>query len=140
MQLKGRIFMNILLSIGGASGGIYGVRLLEELKKSGNKVHLVVSESAKNILKHETDYTFDVLKDKADVYYDDKDLFAAPASGSFKMGIKNMMVAKQSGATILPAMPAFYHKPEEIKDIINFIVGKILDQFNIEHSLFKRWK
>ena len=191
MQLKGRIFMNILLSIGGASGGIYGVRLLEELKKSGNKVHLVVSESAKNILKHETDYTFDVLKDKADVYYDNRDLFAAPASGSFKMdgmiiapcsmktlsaiangysntltaraascclkegrklvlviretpldlpGIKNMMVAKQSGATILPAMPAFYHKPEEIKDIINFIVGKILDQFNIEHSLFKRWK
>ncbi len=43
------------------------------------------------------------------------------------------------GATILPPMPAFYHGPQSIQDIINQSVGKILDQFDIEHNLFRRW-
>ena len=55
-------------------------------------------------------------------------------------GIKNMLSAKQTGATILPAMPCFYHKPKKIEDLVDFIVGKILDQLNIDNSLFKRWK
>ncbi len=55
-------------------------------------------------------------------------------------GIKNMLSAKQAGATILPAMPSFYHKPKKIEDLVDFIVGKILDQLNIDNSLFKRWK
>jgi 4-hydroxy-3-polyprenylbenzoate decarboxylase len=55
-------------------------------------------------------------------------------------GIKNLLSAKQAGATILPAMPGFYHKPIKIEDIVDFIIGKILDQLNIEHSLFKKWK
>jgi len=55
-------------------------------------------------------------------------------------GIKNMLVAKQSGAVILPAMPAFYHKPKKIEELADFIVGKIFDQFGIQHSLFKRWE
>jgi 4-hydroxy-3-polyprenylbenzoate decarboxylase len=55
-------------------------------------------------------------------------------------GIKNMLSAKEAGATILPAMPGFYHKPKKIEELVNFIVGKVLDQFGIEHSLFKRWK
>ena len=45
--------MKYLLSIGGASGSIYGVRILEELKNKGNEVHLVVSDGAKKILEHE---------------------------------------------------------------------------------------
>ena len=183
--------MKILLSIGGASGSIYGVKLLEELKKSKNDVHLVISTGAKKILKHETDYAYDDLKKKADICYENDDLFAAPASGSFQLdgmivapcsmktlsaiangygdtlssraascclkegrklvlviretpldlpGIKNMLSAKQSGAIILPAMPAFYHKPKTIDDLVNFVVGKVLDQFDIKHSLFKRWE
>jgi len=183
--------MRILLSIGGASGSIYGVRILEELRKSGHEVHLTISDGAKKILTHETHYKYNELKKKADVYYDNGDLCAPPASGSFQIdgmivapcsmktlsaiangygdtltsraascclkegrklvlviretpldlpGIKNMLDAKESGAVILPAMPAFYHKPKKIDDLVDFIIGKILDQFDIKHSLFKRWE
>jgi 4-hydroxy-3-polyprenylbenzoate decarboxylase len=183
--------MNILLSIGGASGSIYGVRLLEEMIKSGIDVHLIVSSSAMKILEYETDYKHKELVNKVNFYYNNNDLFAAPASGSFNLdgmvvapcsmktlsaiangygdtltsraascclkegkklviviretpldlpGIKNMLIAKESGAVILPAMPGFYHSPKTIEDIVNFIVGKILDQFKVKNSLFKRWK
>jgi flavin prenyltransferase len=51
----------------------------------------------------------------------------------------NMLRLNKAGAVILPAMPGFYHKPESIDDLLNHIVGKILDQFNIHHSVFRRW-
>jgi len=52
-----------------------------------------------------------------------------------------MMVAlSEVGGIILPPMPAFYHQPTSIDDIINQTVGKILDQFNIEHQMFRRWE
>ena len=53
--------------------------------------------------------------------------------------IENMKKAFLSGATILPAMPGFYHKPKTILELEKFIAGKILDQFNIENDIFKRW-
>jgi len=183
--------MKVLLSIGGASGSIYGIRLLEELKKAGIQTHLIISDGAKKIIEHETNYKFSNLKKKADFYYENNDMFAGPASGSFKLdamivcpcsmktlsaisngygdtlttraavctlkeerkliltiretpfdlpGIENIRKAKLAGATILPAMPGFYHKPKKIEDLVDFIVGKILDQLDINHSLFKRWK
>lgn len=182
--------MNILLSVTGASGSIYGVRLVEEIKKSGNTIHLIASKGGKKIVEHETDHVFNDLKKDADFFYENDDLFAGPASGSFKLdamvvcpcsmktlsaiangygdtltsraalcslkeernlvlviretpldlpGIRNMEKAKLAGATILPAMPGFYHKPSKIDDLVDFIVGKILDQLGIKHSLFKRW-
>jgi len=182
--------MKILLSIGGASGCIYGIRLLEELIKSDVEVHLVVSDGAKKILENETVYNYDDLNEKANSCYENYDLFAAPASGSFHLdgmivapctmktlsaiangygdtltsraascslkegrklvlviretpldlpSIKNMLTAKQSGAVVLPAMPGFYHKPKTIADLVDFVVGKTFDQFNIRHSLYKRW-
>jgi len=76
-------FMKILLSIGGASGSIYGIRLLEELIKSGDEIHLIVSNGAKKILEHETNYNYKDLKKKANYCYENDDLFAGPASGSF---------------------------------------------------------
>jgi len=183
--------MRYFVSIGGASGSIYGIRLLQELNKQGHEVHLVVSEGAKKILHHETTYTYTLLTTHAQVVYENDDLFAGPASGSFPLdgmivipcsmktlsaiahgfgdtltsraascclkegkklilvpretpldlpGITNMLKAKESGAIILPAMPAFYHKPERIEELVDFIVGKVFDQLGLQHCLFKRWK
>ena len=183
--------MRYFISIGGASGSIYGIRLLQELTKMGHEIHLVVSDSAKKILQHETTYTFTILNAQADVVYDSDDLCAGPASGSFPLdgmiiipcsmktlssiahgfgdtltsraascclkegrkvilvlretpldlpGITNMLAAKQSGAVLLPAMPAFYHKPERLENLVDFIVGKVFDQLDLQHSLYKRWK
>ena len=50
-----------------------------------------------------------------------------------------MSRAADLGAVILPPVPAFYHKPQTIQDIINQSIGKALDQFQIEHNLFRRW-
>ena len=53
--------------------------------------------------------------------------------------IENMRTAKLAGATILPAMPAWYHGDKSIDGLIDFIVARILDQLGVEHSLIKRW-
>jgi 4-hydroxy-3-polyprenylbenzoate decarboxylase len=183
--------MRYVVSIGGASGSIYGVRLIQELKKSGQEIHLIISSGAKNILEMETPYTSNDVEKMVDVVYENDDLCAGPASGSFPLdgmiiipssmktlsaiahgygdtltaraascclkegrrlilvpretpldlpGIKNMLAVKESGAILLPAMPAFYHHPQTIDDLVNFIIGKVLDQLQIQHSLFKRWE
>ena len=183
--------MRYVVSIGGASGCIYGIRLVEELKKAGHEVHLIVSDGGKKLLEYETGITLAELKKKADVSYENDDLCAGPSSGSFPLegmivapcsmktlsaiangfsdtltsraascclkegrrlilvvretpldlpGIKNMLAAKEAGAIILPAMPAFYHKPKTIADQVNFIVGKVFDQLGLAHSLFERWE
>jgi len=54
--------------------------------------------------------------------------------------LENMVRLKRAGATILPAMPGFYHKPKEISEMIDFIVGKILDIIGVEHKLYRRWQ
>jgi polyprenyl P-hydroxybenzoate/phenylacrylic acid decarboxylase-like protein len=53
--------------------------------------------------------------------------------------IRNMETVTLAGATVLPPMPAFYHRPETIDDLLNQTTGKILDQFDIKHDLFQRW-
>ncbi len=53
--------------------------------------------------------------------------------------LSNMLRLARLGTVILPAMPGFYHKPESIDELMNHIVGKVLDQFGIEHEVFKRW-
>ena len=90
--------MKILLSIGGASGSIYGVRLLEELIKSDVEVHLIVTKVAKEILKNETDYDYKKLKKFTKYIYENNDMFAAPASGSFHLD--GMVIAPCSMKTL----------------------------------------
>jgi 4-hydroxy-3-polyprenylbenzoate decarboxylase len=53
--------------------------------------------------------------------------------------LRNMAALAELDVCILPAMPAFYHKPEDISELFNFIAGKILDQLKIENELYKRW-
>jgi flavin prenyltransferase len=183
--------MKLLVGITGASGSIYGIRLIEELKKAGVETHLIISEKAEKIIEYETDYKINKINKLVVKKYDNNDLFEAPSSGSYELdgmiispcsikslssiangfcynlmsrsatcclkegrklvlvlretpldytSINNMKIAKIAGAIILPAMPAFYFSPKNIDDLINYIVGKILDQFNIKHNLFNRWK
>jgi 4-hydroxy-3-polyprenylbenzoate decarboxylase len=54
--------------------------------------------------------------------------------------LKLMVKVSEMGAVIFPPVPAFYHGPRTIDDVINQTVGKILDLFGVEHTLFKRWK
>jgi 4-hydroxy-3-polyprenylbenzoate decarboxylase len=54
--------------------------------------------------------------------------------------LENMVKLKRAGATILPAMPGFYYKPKEISELIDFIVGRILDVLGVEHKLYRRWQ
>ncbi|AFU60363.1 3-octaprenyl-4-hydroxybenzoate carboxy-lyase, phenylacrylic acid decarboxylase [Candidatus Nitrososphaera gargensis Ga9.2] len=56
-----------------------------------------------------------------------------------KIHLENMSKLADAGAVILPAMPGFYHRPKTMDDLINHVVGKLLDQFNIDHGLFRRW-
>jgi len=54
--------------------------------------------------------------------------------------LENELKLSRLGVTILPASPAFYHSPKEIGDLIDFVVGKVLDQLGQNHKLYKRWK
>lgn len=53
--------------------------------------------------------------------------------------LRNMETVTLAGATVLPPVPAFYHRPRTIEDLLRHTAGKVLDQFGIDHSLFERW-
>jgi polyprenyl P-hydroxybenzoate/phenylacrylic acid decarboxylase-like protein len=53
--------------------------------------------------------------------------------------LRNMVAAAEAGAVILPAMPGFYAKPSSIEDLVDHLVGKVLDQLGLVHDLSKRW-
>lgn len=191
--------MRIVLAITGASGAIYGLRLLEELLKDGHRVTLVASASGREVCSFETGVELgdaEALKQRWGLPDADltlrgvNDLWAPEASGSAapealviapcSMGtvgriaagisgnlieraadvmlkerrplillpretpfsaihLENMLRLSQAGARIVPAMPAFYQKPATMDDLINFVVGKVMDQLGISHSLFRRW-
>lgn len=54
--------------------------------------------------------------------------------------LESMAKLKRAGATILPAAPGFYHDPKSIEELVDFVVGRILEQFGIEHRLYEPWK
>ncbi len=180
----------IVIAITGASGVIYGKRLLEVLSKADKETILLITEPAKLILKHELGITESELVNIATEYHEPDDLTATINSGSFKfesmiivpctmktiaaiangygnnaitrtadvvlkerrklvlvpretplrsVHLENMLKISQEGGIILPAMPGFYHKPEKTDDLVDFVVGKILDVMGIENNLFHRW-
>ncbi|WP_423792683.1 UbiX family flavin prenyltransferase [Methanocaldococcus indicus] len=182
--------MKIVVCITGASGVVYGKRLLEVLNKKNISVDLIISESAKKIIKEELDISWEKLKDLANNYYNEDDFFSPIASGSNKFDavvispcsmktlsavangysynlivrvadialkerrkliilpretplnsihLENMLKLSNLGAIIMPPIPAFYTKPKTVDDIIDFIVGRVLDLLNIENNLYRRW-
>ena len=181
----------LIVGITGASGAIYGIRLLEVLSSIKSvETHLIVSEPAEAIIKHETDGSIEDIEQLASFSYDIRDIGAQIASGSFKTDgmivapctvktmsaiansysenlfirvgdvtlkerrqllllvretplhighLRNMERLCEIGAIIMPPSPAFYNKPQTIQDIVDHTVGKMLDLFGIEHTLFQRW-
>jgi 4-hydroxy-3-polyprenylbenzoate decarboxylase len=183
----------LIVGISGASGAIYGIRLLEILQKLPEiHTHLIISKAAKRTIVLETDYKIDQVEKLANEVLPDHDIAASVSSGSYKTsgmvvipcsiktlsGIANsyadnllvraadvvlkeqrklVLVLRETplhlghtqlmtrsieiGATLLPAMPAFYHRPSTIDDLINQTVNRVLDQFDIElpDDLFERW-
>lgn len=181
----------IVVGFSGASGVIYGIRLLEVLHSINIQTYLIISEWAKRNIETETNKTLEYVKSLSSVNYDNFKLDAAVSSGSFlhdgmvivpcsmkslssiangyddtlisraasvtlkesrtlilvpretplsRIHLENMIKLHDAGAIILPAMPGFYHKPSTIDEIIDHLVGKILDQLKIKHELFTRWK
>jgi flavin prenyltransferase len=186
MSIKG-----LIVGISGASGAIYGIRLLEILKTLQIESHLIVSKAAEKTIQLETSYNVDQVKQLATVCYDLDDMAAPVSSGSFNktMGMvilpcsiktlsalansfnvniliraadvtlkerRKLVVAiretplhyghlelmlrlTKMGAILFPPVPAFYHHPKTLEDIIHHSIGKILDLFDIEVPSFKRW-
>src|SRR5215831_325983 len=89
-------------------------------------------------------YSFsqDLLVRAADVTLKERrKLVLVPRETPLHLGhLRNMVRATEMGAVILPPVPAFYHQPKTVEDLIDQTVGKILDQFHIEHTLFRRWR
>jgi 4-hydroxy-3-polyprenylbenzoate decarboxylase len=53
--------------------------------------------------------------------------------------LRNLVACAEAGAVVLPAMPAFYTRPQNLQDAVDFIVGRVCDQLGVEHRLFERW-
>jgi 4-hydroxy-3-polyprenylbenzoate decarboxylase len=183
--------VRLIVAITGASGVIYGKRLLEMLRQNQVETHLVISRAAEKVIEHELQITRDDVEKLANHTYEINDWTAPIVSGSFKtdgmiiipcsmktlagiaqgysdnlilrsadvtlkekrrliivpretplnaIHLRNMLELAKQGAVIVPAMPAYYHSPKRMEDLVDFIVGKILDLVRIEHSLYKRWR
>lgn len=57
-----------------------------------------------------------------------------------ELHLENLLKLARLGAIVLPAMPGFYHRPATVQDLVDFVVGKILDRLGLEHSLVRRWQ
>ena len=181
----------LVIGVSGATGAIYGVRMLEILSKIDYvETHLVLTKAGRMTIQVETPYSAKEVEAMADVVHDVNNVGASISSGSFRtegmviapcsmksMGSiahsiggdllvraadvvlkerkKLVLVVRETplhlghleamasltrmGAVIFPPVPAFYHRPKSLDDVINQTVTRILDQFNIDVSLFHRW-
>jgi 4-hydroxy-3-polyprenylbenzoate decarboxylase len=193
------------VAISGASGCIYGWRLVEVLADQGHSLYLLITDPAKQVMAFEMDWQIsgDVAEQQAAItrrlgpgrsqkinYLDYHDLTAVIASGSVKsdgmivipcsmatiagithglarnlveraadvvlkekrplvlvpretplnqIHLQNLLSLSRMGVTILPAMPAFYTKPRTITELVDFIVGRAMDQLGLEHQLYEAW-
>jgi 4-hydroxy-3-polyprenylbenzoate decarboxylase len=181
----------VVVGISGASGSIYGIRLLEQLRSDpGVEIHLVVSASGKRTLVEETDYTLRRVESLAHVVYDDRDVGASIASGSFRTAamivapcsiktlaalaschadtliaragdvalkegrpllalvretplhaghLRQMLAFAEMGGIVFPPVPAFYHKPRTVDEIVSHTVARVLDRLGLPHEPLPEW-
>ena len=181
----------LIVGVSGATGAIYGVRMLEILSRIEDiETHLVLSRAGKMTIQVETPYSVKDVEAMADVVHDVNNVGASISSGSFRtegmvivpcsmksMGaiahslggdllvraadvvlkerknlvlvvretplhlghLEAMVALSRMGAVIFPPVPAFYHRPKTLDEVINQTVTRILDQFDIDVSLFHRW-
>jgi 4-hydroxy-3-polyprenylbenzoate decarboxylase len=183
--------LRIIIGINGASGVIYGIRLLQVLSSINDvETHLIISPAGAQTIEIETEFTANDVRGLAHYSYDITDTGACLASGSFlrdgmiiapctmktlsalansytdnlltraadvtlkergrlllmvretplHLGhLRNMVAITEMGGIILPPIPAFYHRPQTIQDVVDHTVGKALDLFSLPHNLFRRW-
>jgi 4-hydroxy-3-polyprenylbenzoate decarboxylase len=181
----------LIIGISGATGAIYGVRMLEVLSKLKDvETHLVLTRAAKMTIQVETPHSVKDVESMADVVHDINNVGASISSGSFRTAgmviapcsmkslggiahsvggdllvraadvilkerkklvlvaretplhlghLETMVALTRMGAVIFPPVPAYYHRPKTLDDIINQTVSRILDQFDIDVNLFERW-
>lgn len=164
---------------------------MRALKRLGHEVHLVVSKWGADTLLHETDVTVEQLGAEVDTVYDEHDLSAGPASGSFHLDsmavvpcsmktlagiahgyadnlitraadcclkerktlvlvpretplnlihIRNMELVTEAGAIVLPASPAFWHKPDTVEELVDSVVDRILVHMHVIAKPTIEWK
>ncbi len=103
---------------------------------------VVVPCSMKSLSAMATGFTDNLLNRAVDVALKEKrKLVLVPRETPLhEIHLENMLKLSRAGAILLPPMPAFYHNPQSISAIVDQTVGKILDQFGIEHQLFQRWE
>lgn len=181
----------LVVGITGASGVIYGIRLLEVLKQLDIETHVILSPSAKITVVAETRYSVDSVEKLASKVFKYSDIAAEISSGSYEtdgmivipcsmhtlgalasgvadnlltraaevtmkeqrplilvpretpltlIHLENMTRLSQAGAIMVPAMPGFYFMPKSLDEIVDHIVGKVLDLLKLKHSLYRRWK
>ncbi|MBN2059534.1 MAG: UbiX family flavin prenyltransferase [Deltaproteobacteria bacterium] len=181
----------LVVGISGASGVIYGLEMLKQLKELDYESHLILSNAAKKIISVETEYSVDHFESLASRIYQEDDMTAPIASGSYiTMGmviipcsiktlssithsynnnlmtraadvhlkerrplvlviretplhsghLKLMLGASEMGSIILPPIPAFYHKPKNISDLVNQTIGKCMDSLGIPNDIYQRWE
>jgi flavin prenyltransferase len=180
----------LIVAITGATGAIFGVRLLEALKAAQIETHLVLSKWGQQTVEHETGLTLADLQERAVVVHGTGNMAATISSGSFRtdgmiiapcsmrtvgaiahsngdnlvhraadvvlkerrkmvlvpretplseVHLENLLKLARMGVVILPPMPAFYNRPASLDDIVDHVVARVLDQFDIEASFAKRW-
>ena len=180
----------IIIGITGASGFIYGVRLLEFLADTEFETHLILSKASHQTRAYESNLSASDITSLADKHYSINDIAACLSSGSYQtLGmiiapcsmrtladiangttgnllsraadvvlkerrklvlmiretplhqghIENMLKVTQIGGIVAPPVPAFYNAPQTIDDIVNHSVGRVLDLFDIDSSIVKRW-
>jgi 4-hydroxy-3-polyprenylbenzoate decarboxylase len=180
----------LIVGITGATGSIFGVRLLQALQGSGVETHLIVSKWGARTLIHETPYTLEQVQRMATSYYSPNDQGAQVSSGSFltrgmvvapcsahslaaiangqgehlihraadvilkerrklvlavreaplnDIHLENMLKLSRMGVVIIPPVPAFYNHPRSLDEMVDHIVMRILDQFDIHLNLMERW-